>query len=161
MLSGLRSTNCLKRATGHLSPPTENIRGWKSLFLLCSPPCLVFVGPSVNCTNSIPSSFLQSWKSSIFIAWCSWRPRRPKNCVKSHHIEEISASGVLEPNFSPSHSKTSKQKKNHTEKKKQENKNETKKPHTNTPKKNTYLDKRLFVGHVFFARFLAWTLELI
>ena len=107
MLSGLRSTNCLKRATWHLFPPTENIRGWKPLFLLCSAPCLVFVGPSVNCTNSTPSSFLQNWKSSIFIVWCSWRLWRPKNCVKSYHIEEISASGVLEPNFSAFHSTSS------------------------------------------------------
>ena len=99
MFSGFRSTKYLERATGHVSPPTESIRGWNSLFLLCSPPCLVFVGLSVNCTNSTPSSFLQSWKSSIFIAWCSWRSRRPKNCVKSHQIAEVSASRVLEPIF--------------------------------------------------------------
>ena len=107
MFSGLRSTKYLERATGHVSPPTESIRGWNSLFLLCSPPCLVFVGLSVNCANSTPLSFLQSWKSSIFIAWCSWRSRRPKNCVKSHQIEEVSASRVLEPNFSASHSTSS------------------------------------------------------
>ena len=68
----------------------------------CSPLCLAFLGPSVNFTNSMPSSFLQSWKSSIFIAWCSWRPRWRKNCVKNHHIEGISTSGVLEPNLSAS-----------------------------------------------------------
>ena len=91
--------NCLKRATGHLSPPTANIRGWKSRCFVCKPPCRVLVCPSVNCKNSTYLSSLQSWKSFTFMLWSSCRPRRPKCWVSSHHIVFTNASGVAFPNL--------------------------------------------------------------
>ena len=54
-------TNCLKRVTGDRSSPTANICGWILRYFVCKPSRRVLVCPSVNCTNSMPVSFLEIW----------------------------------------------------------------------------------------------------
>ena len=85
---------------GHLSSsPVANIFGLTSHGLTFKPPCLVFVRPSANMRNSFPSSSRSSKKSSTFIWWCSWHPRRPKCCVISPHIVLIRERGLLPPSW--------------------------------------------------------------
>ena len=78
---GRRDKYSLKSDTGQRFPPVANIFGEKSRDFFDNPPPLVLVSPSANSTYSCPSSSLRSAKSSTFILWCSWWPRKPKYCT--------------------------------------------------------------------------------
>ena len=62
-----------------------------------SPPCLVFVGCSLNAMYSVPLSSSQNLKSSTSIERCSWRPLSQNCWITTHHIFSERTSGLESP----------------------------------------------------------------
>ena len=100
---GRRHRNSLKIATGHLSSPVANIFGRKLRGFADNRDWRVLVGFSMNSTYSMLFSSSPKERSSTFTLWCSWRPRRPKYCVKSHQTVWTRTCGLPFPSFFFSH----------------------------------------------------------
>jgi len=83
---GRRLTNCLKRATGHLSPPTANLRGWKSR--CCVQASLSGFGVPFSELYELHAIVVFAKLSSTFMSWWSSRPlfleRLPRSACGSN-----------------------------------------------------------------------------
>jgi len=76
-----------KWAIGHWDPPIRKSFCVTARGFLFSPPCLVFVGPSIHSTwTTFPAGSRICLRSSFCIWWCSCRPRVPKCCPKRKNI---------------------------------------------------------------------------
>ena len=65
--SGLRSTKDSKRATGHLPPPTNNVRDLKSLLLLFGKLASLFISMSAKCSCHGLRAWLQPFLFFVFL----------------------------------------------------------------------------------------------
>ena len=81
-----------------------NIFGRKLGSFANNPDWRVLVGFSMNSTYSMLFSSSPKEKSSTFILWCSWRPRRQKYCAMSHQTVWTRTCGLSFPSFFFSHS---------------------------------------------------------